>query len=98
MYACGIRCAAPAFAADAFESFTVDMLAIDTIAPAPGKDAIKITYKRDMLKVPVFRKIGKDTMMSSKPWSTDDFREILKKMGLSAGFNEILTPYHLDGS
>ena len=35
---------AQAFADDAFESFTVDML--DTIAPARGKDAIKITYKR----------------------------------------------------
>src|SRR5947209_7835421 len=81
-----------AFADDAFESFTMDML--DTIAPARGKDAIKITYKRDMLKVPVFRKIGKDTTMFSKPWSTDDFREILKKMGLFSGFEEILTPYH----
>src|SRR5947207_15812955 len=68
-----------AFADDAFESFTMGML--DTIAPARGKDAIKITYKRDMLKVPVFRKIGKDMTTSLKPWSTNDFREILKKDG-----------------
>ena len=80
-----------AFADDAFESFTVDML--DTIAPAPGKDAIKIPYKRDKLKVPVFHKIGKD--MKTLPWSTDDFREILRKMGLDAGFKKDLTPYHL---
>jgi len=78
-----------AFADDAFELFTMDIL--DTIAPAPGKDAIKILYKSDMLKVPVFCKVGKD---ATTPWSTNDFREILQKIGLRAGFDQTLTPYH----
>ena len=54
----------------------------------PGKDAIKITYKESMLKVPVFRN-NRD-----QPWSTAEFREVLQKMGILAGFEQLITPYH----
>ncbi|KAF3077820.1 hypothetical protein TWF102_004622 [Orbilia oligospora] len=84
-----------AFADDAFLDFSTpeDLFSLEISEFRNGQ---VYHFKDSVLEQPILRRASRDgASLTERPWSDDDYRAILSKCGMKAGFKEDLLPYAL---